>query len=387
MMASLRTWCRRVAPPAVCVWAAFVFWLFGAFGIPLLLSLSGLPLSELMQFSLGRYPAVFSAGLYGVYRVAAFHPFFRPKYRQWLEQTPWHGEHPLPLGPVHLVTQDFVFILVGTLLTLFDSQAYLYDVAATFMTAYLAALALGLAATGQLKLAYVVMFGLGAAMLLWEWPILLTLSLCALYFVAANGLRISLDEFDRWNEVMIFGIPVKEVIHTDSKSRQFGWPFDQLSPGRFPFIQTPFTAFALALLAGWWALVILLWMPDEQMPQLISSYFIFALSCIVFRTVAYAYGYYPPLSLDARLRLFRWIIAGYDQIFIAPFLILLAIWGTSAGIEYGLLTDTVGLPALVFVSLLIAIGCPPTLEKWRLTGEHRIAPTSLSSSSELVRTQ
>jgi hypothetical protein len=35
---------------------------------------------------------------YGLYRVMAMHPFYRPAYAEWLSQTPWHGRLPLALG-------------------------------------------------------------------------------------------------------------------------------------------------------------------------------------------------------------------------------------------------------------------------------------------------
>src|SRR5262249_30265485 len=43
---------------------------------------------------------VIAAIAYGVYRVVAFHPFYRADYRAWLEWTPWSSRKPLPIGPV-----------------------------------------------------------------------------------------------------------------------------------------------------------------------------------------------------------------------------------------------------------------------------------------------
>lgn len=54
----------------------------------------------------------FATAVYGAYWVWAFHPNTRPGYRNWLTSTPWTSRKPLPLGPVQLVWQDVVALVI-----------------------------------------------------------------------------------------------------------------------------------------------------------------------------------------------------------------------------------------------------------------------------------
>src|SRR5262245_9773041 len=57
-----------------------------------------------------------AAAVYGIYRVACFHPAVNPRYFAWLKLSPWQADKPLPMGPVHLVWQDLV--VIGTILAI-----------------------------------------------------------------------------------------------------------------------------------------------------------------------------------------------------------------------------------------------------------------------------
>ena len=63
-----------------------------------------------------------AAALYGGFRVIAFHPVYRPKYRAWLESTPWTSGKPLPVGPVSLVWEDGVVLSLLCLLHLVQPE-------------------------------------------------------------------------------------------------------------------------------------------------------------------------------------------------------------------------------------------------------------------------
>ena len=92
---------RLVVPPISA--AAGVIFAFGLFSIP--------------QVIFGHKPAqvgdpparrflILAAIALGIYRAAAFHPYFRPNYLRWLKMTPWNVRKPLPMGPVELVPED-----------------------------------------------------------------------------------------------------------------------------------------------------------------------------------------------------------------------------------------------------------------------------------------
>jgi hypothetical protein len=90
------------------------------------------------------------------------------------------------------------------------------------------------------------------------------------------------------------------------------------------------------------------------------------------RILLYCNGYAPPISVWGRLVTFRWIIPGYDQVFVGPAFTLL-----SAGTAFiGLLRlgapPEVVVPVSLGLMMFVAMSCKPSLERWRLTGSHRI---------------
>ena len=115
---------------------------------------------------------------YGVFRVAAFHPVFRPKYRGWLEQTPWTGRKPLPLGPIHLVWQDVV-VLGIVVLALHGTPLGRLWAPWAFLLAYLGTLGVSFWLTGPWWMGYLVLFGLGLAVRLAVEPLVALAALAA----------------------------------------------------------------------------------------------------------------------------------------------------------------------------------------------------------------
>ena len=103
----------------------------------------------------------FAAAAYGVYRVVAFHPFYRPDYRTWLAHTPWTVAKSLPVGPVAFVWEDLVVLAGFVLLTLAQPLLDPVRLASFCLLAYLVALALTLWPTGAGVFGYAVAFGIG----------------------------------------------------------------------------------------------------------------------------------------------------------------------------------------------------------------------------------
>src|SRR5262249_14396862 len=99
--------------------------------------------------------------LYALYRVYAFHPHFRPAYRQWLQTTPWTLEKALPLGPIHLVGQDVVILGLAVALAWPIHQLKGLYVLEAFIIAYSLAMSFALWGTGEKLSAFSVWFGLG----------------------------------------------------------------------------------------------------------------------------------------------------------------------------------------------------------------------------------
>src|SRR5262249_12037823 len=90
------------------------------------------------------------------------------------------------------------------------------------------------------------------------------------------------------------------------------------------------------------------------------------------RLSLYLSGYLPPISIWGRLTTGRWIIPGYDKVFVAPLLAVgLAAWMSTEILNRNL-DPRVYVPMVTFVFLAIFLGMGPSLKAWRLTGNHRI---------------
>src|SRR5262249_53007909 len=103
------------------------------------------------------------------------------------------------------------------------------------------------------------------------------------------------------------------------------------------------------------------------------------------RLVLYCNGYAPPINFLGRIFTFRWIIPGYDQVMIGPVCTVLApVLGIVALRHWGVPLD-VALPVGFALMLFVALSAGPSLKRWRLTGQHRIAPAQQQTKSEFIR--
>jgi hypothetical protein len=159
--------------------------------------------------------------------------------------------------------------------------------------------------------------------------------------------------------------------------RTLGWPFDRLAP-KFPerILTVPWVDGVLfSLLAGWWMLAAAILVNDpvgsSMLPRMVLGYV-----CIfgaVGRLSYYASGYAPPISLWGRIRLFRWIIPSYDQVYVAPLVALLM--GTLGPVWLaqipGLSSMLAAVIAFTATLLTLFVG-GPNLVRWRLTARARL---------------
>ena len=312
---------------------------------------------------------------YGAFRVCAFHPVFRPNYRRWLELSPWTSRKPLPVGPIHLVVQDLV-LLAAVLLLLHDSLLRFVVVPSAFLGSYLLVLCFSLMLTDDWQIGYGLAFGLGLVVRLGNQPVAALCVLAALYVLGYVGLRRALARFPwkipEWWEKFLAAFKPKPV---EPAKSQLGWPYDHLLcnlPDR-PIPRKD--AVLLSLLAGWYLYAVVSVFPEEKNPEviLVMAFFWCMVMCVVGRTAAYCAVHWPPISLWGRIWTLRWIIPGYDQVFVAPLCVLLI--GPVA-----LMSCLVGLPPMVVLPvgvslmLLVSLSMGPTEKRWRLTGNHRIAP-------------
>jgi len=183
---------RRVAPPR---WALFAFLLFYI--------LCEGPVWYLER-KLGRLdmpnrfgPRILRGAsvLLGAYRLAAFHPYFRPRYLRWLKGTPWTVSKPLPLGPLELVPEDGLALALLALLSanLPDFTAlYIINI---FLFAHILALISTFLKTGALVHGYCALLFLGFIPQFWRWQWVDFAILTGIYLLVHEGLGHALRKF------------------------------------------------------------------------------------------------------------------------------------------------------------------------------------------------
>src|SRR5882724_6063706 len=268
---------------------------------------------------LSQYVLLLGCALLGFYRIIAIHPLFQADYRHWLEASAWSARKPLPAGPVHLVWQDAVILLLIGVLALRYPEAHPLDFICVFLFTYLMGAVFVLALLQAWALPYAMAFGMGGVVLAQRNSFAVCAIFLVLYFIAWIELRRTLKDFPwnlgRWEVFLRSG-----SLKSPQRQRLLGWPFQLLSPDKttpsMPFHQ----ALLISLLSGWWVYVHFL--SDSQPGDAEVPYWAVVTIGAFCRVVIYCAGHLPPLNLAGRVFRMRWVIPGYDKVFLAPAVVL-----------------------------------------------------------------
>jgi hypothetical protein len=387
----MKRWIRVVLPSEIYILAACACYLFvsvSSYLLDLNNRINGRPLQASVA---GLLVLVACAFAYGIQRVKNFHPACQAEYRNWLRTTPWHAGLPLPIGPVHLILQDLLIVGLMTGLSSLHAEFRWYIIPSSFLIGYLMMMICALVLTRRFFPAYLILVGLGGVVYLQDSPLGLSVIFTILYVIAWAGQRDSLRDFEQWDmyffDERIAPLFKPQGVQELSRSWLFGWPYDRLSPQRNQFALPWKFSLALAGLVGWWWFVLI-----ERVAVFGGSHVTgLGLPIAGFlsfsRLWAYCWGYAPPLSFAARIFKLRWIIPGYDVVFLAP--ILMSLWAVATiGIqfEWAVPASLIG-PVQIAGLILINAFCPPSLDAWRLTGNHRIVAATSQSMGELQETK
>lgn len=388
----IRTWFRVVLPKNFIGSAilGYVFLVMLSIGIQMLIF--RVPFQFPLPYNAGIGLLCFLAFAYGIFRVGFCHPVFRKEYRDWLHRTPWQFGLPLPAGPVQFVPQDLLVIAVLTGLSLLHQDVPITLIPSLFLTSYLAVVTSALLLTRQNVHVFLLLFGFGAALYLDKNDVAIVSLLTFMAVIGWHGLQESLRTFHNWNldvvdEKFLPLFDSSETVQEVMRKRILGWPYDRLAPRRFP-ATIPFGfAFAIAGLVGWWLGGFMSMTAIHEREEYLG--FLLALGTLTagVRTFLYIWGYAPPISLWGRLVTFRFIIRSYDIIFVAPLLVIIIPATLTSFFAGQPETQVTLIPFCASLQILIALKCPPSLDRWRLTGNHRIVPATSFVAAELQQTQ
>ncbi len=332
---------------------------------------------------------------YGLFRVIAFHPVYRPEYRKWLLTVPWHAGKPLPLGPIALQIQDV--LLLGLLVGLgwYDPHIDPLRIPLLFLVAYLVLLAITFWPSGLWPQLYAVVFGIGLVARLWDDTLPALMAAAATYGVAYLGLRRSLarltSDAETYNENLFcrwLGLSTSEK--AEMKFRNLtGWPFDALRPHAEPMGIPHSHGVMISLLCGWWTFALIAGLYEQigiaDMPSWRKNELVMmigflsqaaAFPLIISRLGLYLPGHSSPINFWGRLFTFRWIIPAYDRVFVAPLCIIAV---QIAGLVWLILNKeflVLIVPATVSAMIFCALNIGPTRHNWRLTAPARLAATA-----------
>ena len=322
---------------------------------------------------------------YGFYRASAFHPFFRPGYRQWLETTPWSWGKPLPVGPAHLTWEDLAIVAAAGL-----PEWLAGDVSppATYCAAlggYLFALSGSFAATGAWGFQFPVLFGLGLALRLWQGrPESYAAATLVTYLVGLVGLRLSLRAWP-WPDAASMTVDLNKPLAPKGKHDPLGWPFDRLGPRPEPPPRPRETLGKVlaAGLIGWWCYALIHLLPRPAGLFMVRGMFSYmAVFLIVIDLATTISGYASPISLAGRVARLRPLIPSYDQVFLTP---LAAVFTLSAGpgaLEHAGIPGDVALAISAGLTLMTLWLGGPDRRAWQLTARHRVVSGINSSASK-----
>jgi len=332
------------------------------------------------------------AGLFGAYRVLAFHPALNSEYHDWLRLTPWTPDRRLPLGPVRLTVPDLLVMAVFAALGYENHFATASHCVLAYVGTYLVIMSLLIALTSELRwYAYPIWFGLGLVVRLFGYGMAPILALSGTYILAYVGLQKTLEALpraSRFRDVLKSELMARTCDQRGPGGRllrSLGYPYDTLlrCPTR-PIVSVAEAA-VLSALAAWFAHVgLALSDPSEQQMHADLVTVAVPISVAAVRFCIYCLTGLPPISLWGRLRTGTLLIPDYDYVLGAPLLAVAAGLFVGRGLlAAGVSTEMTG-PATVFVTLLVALGMGPSLGDWKLLGRHRaIIPCAVNTLAKL----
>ena len=318
--------------------------------------------------------------VYGIFRVMAFHPLFRPKYRAWLEQTPWTRKTASPRAdPSHLARRGsprrrFTFSAWIDARPFVAVGSVSFRLSRRFGPFVLANRSLVDGLSRLFRSGIGVPNGRNAFHLPWNsW-----LGICYSHDRASHSVSaVPVDGCQAFQQTDKSAAIIQSFGgNSPPQQKTFSiWPYNQLLNVPAERIISRCDGFLGPLLAAWWLYAL----TSNFASVKDRSDFLYCLFVIVVgiafgcRAFIYMAMYWPPISLLGRIFTRRWIIPGYDYVVLAPLCILLTAIIGGIMINYvGQAYNSITYPLTMAAVCIVALNLGPSLGKWRLTGHYRL---------------
>jgi hypothetical protein len=340
---------------------------------------------EVISFGLGIHLPLITVVAYALLRIWYFNPVESVSYGSWLRTTPWRYPDKLPLGPLSLVSQDALLLLVWTsifVITLFDctelkmrtglwlaiAPVVLFLLARGFICCYFAI------KRGERVAGYGVPLLFGAALLCHRWPGAVLAIAVLMEVVTHVSLQRMLAQFPC---NLDSSLPIPFDLKGGVMSA-FAWPAGRLlkvTPGRLiPVMDVILVPLTIAWVAAAHVFFLMSFGVKDRNDQEFVSEFaaVVLIAGSAARLALYCLWYLPPMGILGRLPTWRFIVPGYDYVLVAPICAALIGYYLPELLLQAGLPDAICLGVCLALGLWILLGVGPTLDQWRHTGHHRM---------------
>jgi hypothetical protein len=322
---------------------------------------------------------------YGLIRGGINHPVFDGRYSQWLSQTPWTANKPLPKGPIHPVMADLVVVVLFSLAVFvialgFEPPIWPYVVGSASLFALSLALVWSLAnyLTGEGRYVYAVLavpiiFGLLQIESMGYFACSVLMAV-----IAWLGVRRSLRSFP-WEDVdskrqEVFGVKAKVTIA--------GWPYRQLLCPARDSRATWHAALLQGCLIGAWVWFIFSRGGIEDHNDEVAIRMMLGLSSTypaIGKLILCGPAVCSSLCIGRRIANKQWFVWEHDQIFVAPLMIIAIGWFLPAALAAAGLSTPLACGIAAAAIYFVARALGPNIEELHHTGIHSMSGTLGSS--------
>ena len=204
-------------------------------------------------------------------------------------------------------------------------------------------------------------------------PIACLAAATLVYLIAYEGLWRGLAQFPWKPRTM----PDFSDLSNVGAGAACGWPFDRMIRDVLGQGISRIDAVICCALGSWWLFVLSSFFrgAETRMKLVVVPFSILLVVLPILRLAIYVDGHRSPISLWGRIMTGRWIIPGYDQVFVAPLLIVVSGPLSVYCLHAARLPLDVAAAMGAGIMTAVALVSPPRLRRWRLTGQHRIVAT------------